>query len=95
MSHPKKPIPKEAMKSTKPLPLESHPTPQPKPPVTKKPQEKTKIDKQMVSKYEEKTKPKARLALILLIIFLIIAISMVIGVFLFKDELIDFLSNLF
>jgi len=55
----------------------------------KRPEEKKKI-----SKYEEKTKPKGKLITILLIIFLFIIIATIVGIFIFKQELIDFFARL-
>lgn len=51
--------------------------------------------KQNISKYESKTKPKSKLITILIIIILLIIIASAIGFFLFKDELMFFLHDLF
>jgi len=100
LSHPSKVVPKEAEKPvTKPLPPEYHPKPQPKPPVIEKPEKpkevKPKPEKQLVSKYEEKTKTKGKLTVILLLTSLFILILFLIGAFIFKEELADFFNTLF
>ena len=102
LSHPSKVVPKEAEKPvTKPLPLEYHPKPQPKPPVIEKPAEKPEEakpkppEKQLISKYEEKTKTKGKLTVILLLTSLFILILFLIGAFIFKEELADFFNTLF
>lgn len=51
--------------------------------------------KQEISKYEGKTKPKGKIITILIIIFLLIAVGLTIGFFLFKEEVMQFFSNLF
>lgn len=98
MSHPAKPIPEEIKKPiskvSKPItPIYSPIKPQPTP----KPEEKLKSEetKQIISKYEEKTKPKGKLIIILLIISLFLLTSLLIGIFIFKNELIDFFGALF
>ena len=89
LSHPGKKISKEAEKPvTKPFPPEYHPKPQAKPPIIKKTKEPEETkpkepDKQLISKYEEKTKPKGRLTLILILIALIIILLGVFAIFIF------------
>lgn len=99
ISHPGKIVPKEAKKPvTRPLPLEYHPRPQPKPPIVAKPVKEVKPkppEKQLISKYQEKTKPKGKLTVILLLTSLFILILFLIGAFIFKNELVDFFNTLF
>ncbi len=99
LSHPGKIVPKEVQKPvTKPLPPKYHPTPQPTPPVVAKPTEEVKPkepEKQLISKYEEKTKPKGKLTVILLLASLFIFILILLSAFIFKNELIDFFNSLF
>jgi hypothetical protein len=51
--------------------------------------------KQQISKYEEKTKPKSKLTLILLITAIVVLIAILVSIFFFRNELIDFFVNLF
>lgn len=55
----------------------------------------TSEDRQLISKYESKTSPKGKLTLVLLLMSLIAFILVVIGVFMFYSELIDFFKSLF
>ena len=96
MSHPGKPLSKDVKKPvTKPLSDESHPAPQTKPPEVKSQKSVTKPQKQLISKYEEKTKPKGKLTIILLLAALFVLLLVMIGAILFRKELINFFSNLF
>ena len=104
LSHPSKPIPEEIKKPiskvTKPItPVSTVPMIKPAPSqiIQPKPEEKPQPTetKQIISKYEEKTKPRGKLIIILLIISLFILISFLIGIFIFKQELIDFFSTWF
>ncbi len=82
LSHPEKSIPEHIKKPAKNLPTQK---------INKEEQE---TPNQKISKYEEKIKPKGKLKIILLIILLIILISGLVALFIFKDELINFFSNL-
>jgi len=65
-------------------------------PVQQKQIQKPKIqEKQQISKYEEKTKPKSKLTLILLITAIVVLIAILVSIFFFRNELIDFFVNLF
>ena len=66
-----------------------------KPGILKKTEEPEKVSKSEISKYEEKTKPKGKLITIFLIILLILLISGLIAIFIFKEQLADFFSKLF
>lgn len=50
------------------------------------------VDK--ISKYEEKTKPRGKMMTIILIIVLIALIGALAGIFLFREQLIDFFTGL-
>jgi len=63
-------------------------------PETKKLIEK-KPDKQLISKYEQKQKPKSKFGLILIIIALLIILLGVITVILFREEVLDLIKSLF
>lgn len=52
-------------------------------------------EKQKISKYEGKIKPKGKLITILLIIFLLLFVGILLGALIFRKELIDFLSSFF
>lgn len=87
LSHPEKEIPEHIKKpATKVLPVT-------KPFEKPEPEEKPEQEKQKISRYEEKTKPRGKLITILLIIFLFIIISSLAGIFIFKQELIEFFSR--
>jgi len=58
-------------------------------------EEKKPVTKPDVSKYEEKTKPRGKLITILLIILLFVLVSALVGIFLFKEQLISFFTGLF
>jgi len=63
-----------------------------------KPQPKKEITKpapQKVSGYEEKPKPKPKLIIILLIFFFLLLVGAVVTIFLFKQEIIDFLNKIY
>jgi hypothetical protein len=49
----------------------------------------------MISKYEDRPKPKGRLITILLVLLLILLAAGLVGIILYKDLLIAFFSNLF
>ena len=51
-------------------------------------------EKAQVSKYEEKTKPKSKVLTFFLILSLIILIGALVGIFIFKNEVINFFNNL-
>ena len=90
LSHIEKEIP-EHMK--KPV-AKTLPTSMIKPkPEEKEKSEELKEEKQKISKYEEKTKPKGRVVTILLIVFLIILLCALAGIFIFREQLVEFFSR--
>lgn len=75
--------------SSKPQDARAIPQEEPKPEPTKEER------KQLVSKYEEKTKPKGRFKVLLLFIILFLLIGGLAGIIIFKKELIQFFTNAF
>ncbi len=96
LSHPEKEIPEHLKRPiTKSLPKKPEPVQvQSQASKEEKPEEEKTEEKKKISKYEEKTKPKGKLITILLIIFLFIIIATIVGIFIFKQELIDFFARL-
>lgn len=94
LSHPHKEIPQELKKPIEQAkPLKSITEAVEK---TEKKVESKSAEIQKVSKYEESAKPKkGRLVTILLVILLMILIGGLIGIILFKDQLIRFFTSLF
>ena len=88
-----KPIPEEfkkpvhEIKSKKPIVKEEEKATSQKP--------STEKEKQIISKYEEKTKPKGKFVTILIIISLFILLSLIVGLVLFRKELSEIISSLF
>jgi len=79
-----------------PSPEPSPEKPLPEPYVPKKPSEEIIKEplKQIVSGYEKQKAPKKKLAVILLIVFLIVLLSGLASVFIFRAELIEIFNNL-
>ena len=97
LSHPEKPIPEEVKKPAKKEILKIIPSK-----IQEKLEEKKETKpispeekKQLISKYEEKTKPKGKLVTILLIISLVLFVAIVIGAVLFWEDIANFFGNLF
>ncbi len=61
----------------------------------KEAKEPKKVNIQKASKYGEKTKPKSKITIILVILLIIIVISLLAGVFIFRNSLLNFFQNLF
>ncbi len=83
LSHPEKPIPGELKQPIKALPF-------PAPRV----QSPAEIEKQRVSKYEE-GKTVNNIAIISLIFILFLVFACLAGIWIFKDELINFFARIF
>jgi hypothetical protein len=95
LSHPEKPSAPEDHKEERPVltkPLPTTPTTAKPEPEKEKPVVEAKAE---ISKYEEKTKPKGKLKIILLIISLIVLLGALAAIFVFKEQIINFFGNLF
>jgi len=95
LSHPEKPIPEEY---TKPIQEIYQPIPnQPvlmygQTPIQEIPE---KESQQLISRYGEEPKSNKKLITILLVISLIILAALLIGIIVFKNQLVDFFGTLF
>jgi len=67
----------------------------PKPVVTQKIKRPEHSVSQKVSNYGKSKKPKGKLIIILLIFFLLVLLGVLAGIFLFKEELVEFFDKLF